>query len=718
MLPVDGVVAVYNLLLAAVWLGLSPRYAPAAALSAAHLVGASLFVLLRRRPRLTPATVWLREYYPLLWTLGFWLELDYLLPLLHPVFFDPIVQRLDVALFGASWSTEWIARAPSLWLSEPMHVLYMLFPLVAVPPLWFGLTGRRDALRDVALGLTLCYLACAVVYLLFPVAGPHFATPAGASAARGLFYRLGSDYAKLGIIIGDPRGSAFPSYHVAAAVVTACVAWRWWRPAVAWTVTAVGAGLSVSTVYTQNHYVLDAVAGAALALGLEALVLPPLRRRMARAAPAAGPASRPAAQPPGPALLNRRKLYRFPWSRTDNCGGWVEVTDRCNLACPGCYRHRLQGHRPLNLVERDIVRCHQLTRCDAMAIAGGEPLIYPDLPAVVRFMARRGIKPVVLTGGEGLTLEQARELKRAGVAKFHFHVDANQRRPGWEDRSETEMNQLRQHYADLVHELGGVQCGYNVTVTRRSLRDLPSVVAWCRRNYDRVQHVSLIAFRSIPLGAGLEYQVLGKRVDLAGNQYSTTHADEISITTEEMLATLAASDCALVPSAYLNGSSDTTTYKYLIAVSVGSRSGAWGHLGYRTMELVQAAYHLARGRYCAFLRNPVAGHKVFALALVDAEVRRTLRSYLRAVAHDPRRLFERLYVQTVHLQQPNEVLNGAVNLCDDCANAMVYEDRLIPSCRWDEFRLYGGVVVPVRREVAGVAAGRDAAAWPPAGEAR
>jgi hypothetical protein len=83
-------------------------------------------------------------------------------------------------------------------------------------------------------------------------------------------------------------------------------------------------------------------------------------------------------------------------------------------------------------------------------------------------------------------------------------------------------------------------------------------------------------------------------------------------------------------------------------------------------------------------------------------VRRTLGRYLRAVARDPRRLFERLYAQTVHLQQPNEVLDGAVNLCDDCANAMVLDDRLIPSCRWDEFRLYGGPIVPVRRAAAAV----------------
>jgi membrane-associated phospholipid phosphatase len=279
MLPVDGIVAAYNLLLAVVWAALAPRFAPAPALAAAHLAGASLLLMLRRRPRLSQLTGWLREYYPLLWVIGFWLELDYLLPLLHPAFFDPFVRRLDVVLFGASWSTEWSARAPSAWLSEPMHLLYMLFPLVAVPPLWFGLTGRRDALRDVTMRLTLCYLACCLVYLRVPVLGPHAATLGGAPVARGMFRHLAGDYALLGEWVGDPPGTAFPSFHVAGAVVTAWVAWRWWRPAVAAAVTAAAAGISISTVYTQNHYVLDAVAGATIALLLQVLVAPALARR-------------------------------------------------------------------------------------------------------------------------------------------------------------------------------------------------------------------------------------------------------------------------------------------------------------------------------------------------------------------------------------------------------------------------------------------------------
>ena len=275
MRPVDGIVALYNLLLCMVWGSLASKVGFAPWLAVAHLAGASLVLGLRRGTGLSRVTACLREYYPLLWIVGFWYELDYLLPLLHPAFFDGTIERLDVALLGASWGREWVLRAPSLWLGEPMYLLYMLFPLVAVPPLWFGLTRRREALRDVTLGLTLSYLCCCLVYLLLPVAGPEVVLPAGAPPARGVFYRLLGEYAR----VGDALGTAFPSYHAAAAVVIAAGAWRWWRAGVAGVVTALACGLAVSAVYTRHHYVMDVVAGVALALALEALVLPGLRRR-------------------------------------------------------------------------------------------------------------------------------------------------------------------------------------------------------------------------------------------------------------------------------------------------------------------------------------------------------------------------------------------------------------------------------------------------------
>ncbi len=274
--PADWLCGGYNLLLAVVWAGV-PVTPLAPPLSLAHLAAAALPFLLRRAgPDLPRGVAALREAYPLLWILGFWTELGYLLPLLHPAFFDSAIQRLDRAAFGVHWHVEWMARAPSLWLSEPMHLLYMLFPpLLVVPPVAFLLAGRRDALRDVALRLPLTYLACCLVYLAFPVTGPERVAPAGAALTGGVFYRLVPVYWK----VGNSLGTAFPSFHVAAAVTMVFVLGRWLGRAAGWAAAALALAMSLSTVYTRHHYAVDAAAGATLALALQVVAVPLLERR-------------------------------------------------------------------------------------------------------------------------------------------------------------------------------------------------------------------------------------------------------------------------------------------------------------------------------------------------------------------------------------------------------------------------------------------------------
>ena len=396
--------------------------------------------------------------------------------------------------------------------------------------------------------------------------------------------------------------------------------------------------------------------------------------------------------------IERKKLYRFPWSKTDNCGGWVEVTDECDLTCEGCYRNRLSGHRPLEEVKEDIVSCQSVTNCDAMAIAGGEPLIYPHIVEVVDFISKRKMKPVLLTNGEKLTKALASELKKAGLAKFHFHVDSGQKRNGWTGKNEKELNALRQHYADMIWDIGGVQCGFNVTVYRSTLRFLPDIVRWCSENIHKVQHISLIAFRAIPLKDEIRIMAGREHIDPSQLHNVTDRLEEINITSEEMFATVEAMFPALRPCAYLGGTAAPETYKYLVAVNVGSRGKTYGALGAKTVELVQVFYHFFLRRYCSFLRNPKAGKKLFILSLWDGELRRTFGHFLKSMFRNPLILFEKIYTQTIHFQQPNEILNGQVNLCDGCANMMAYKGRLINSCRLDEYRMFGQPVIVMMEE--------------------
>jgi hypothetical protein len=394
--------------------------------------------------------------------------------------------------------------------------------------------------------------------------------------------------------------------------------------------------------------------------------------------------------------IDRKRMFKFPWSRSDNPGGWVEVTDECDLSCPGCYRHNLSGHVPLEEVKADILRLKKLVNCDGIAIAGGEPLLYPPLLEVVEFITRNGLKSMLLTNAEKLTWEFAMDLRRAGLTKILIHVDSQQKRPGWEGKTENEMNQLRQRYADLIWEIGRVHCGFHLTIYRSTLPEIPGVVEWFRKNIHKVQHLSLIAFRGLPLAEDIEYVADGQKVDLSHLRTSFTNLEEISISADEIFETLEKQFPDAHPSAYLNGTTAPETYKYLIITNLGSKEKIYGTIGHRTIELTQMFHHLIKGKYSVSTKNMKVGKKVFLLSPLDPEIRKAFLRFIGASVKNPARILDRIRIQTLNIQQPREVINGENNLCDGCLNQMLYKGKLINSCTLDEFRLFGALLTPIR----------------------
>ena len=163
--------------------------------------------------------------------------------------------------------------------------------------------------------------------------------------------------------------------------------------------------------------------------------------------------------------LDHRKLYRLPWSVTDNVISWLEPTKECNIYCDGCYSANAKGsHKSLAQVSADLDVFEKFRQTDAVSVAGGDPLVHPQIVEVVRMIAARGLKPVVNTNGHGLTPALLRGMKGAGLAGFTFHVDSLQTRPGWKGATEIELNDLRQQYADQVAEVGGLSCAFNSTL--------------------------------------------------------------------------------------------------------------------------------------------------------------------------------------------------------------------------------------------------------------
>jgi hypothetical protein len=137
------------------------------------------------------------------------------------------------------------------------------------------------------------------------------------------------------------------------------------------------------------------------------------------------------------AAIDHRELYRLPWTLPDKAISWLEPTSACDLACDGCYRENIpSSHKPLAQVRAEIETFRRLRNSDGISIAGGDPLMHPEIVEIVRHVRELGMKPILNTNGGRLSRELLRELKKAGVYGFTFHVDGKQGRPGWKGKNE------------------------------------------------------------------------------------------------------------------------------------------------------------------------------------------------------------------------------------------------------------------------------------------
>ena len=211
--------------------------------------------------------------------LGDWAPL-LLLPLLYvelpilmgglpgPVrYYDPIVAEMEGGLFGYQPAFEWAGAWPSPVLSELLHASYLsYYALIYLPPLllYVGVTGARDpverssAFHETVLALTVTFLVCFAIFVVFPVQGPRYlgvlaGVPDG--PARDLVLAV--------LERGSSRGAAFPSSHVAVAVAQALLALRH-QPRLGRWVMALALGLAAGAVYGGFHYAVDALAGVAV----------------------------------------------------------------------------------------------------------------------------------------------------------------------------------------------------------------------------------------------------------------------------------------------------------------------------------------------------------------------------------------------------------------------------------------------------------------------
>ncbi|MDY6874568.1 MAG: radical SAM protein, partial [Chloroflexota bacterium] len=234
--------------------------------------------------------------------------------------------------------------------------------------------------------------------------------------------------------------------------------------------------------------------------------------------------------------LDKRNLYRLPWSMNDNPIAWLEITDICNLKCEGCYRSTISGHKPLEEIKEELRFFKRWRNPDNVSIAGGEPLLHPQIREIVSYIRELDMKPIILTNAAKLTPAFLKELKQAGLAGFTIHIDSHQGRPGWEEKSEAEHNELRQYYAEMIHKVGGLYTIFNCTVYPSTYDEIPDILRWGQENIRVVQGLVFITYRTAATDTYKALDIDSREVDMSKLSYITDSFDEQFVTGPEVVA--------------------------------------------------------------------------------------------------------------------------------------------------------------------------------------
>jgi membrane-associated phospholipid phosphatase len=218
----------------------------------------------RRWPR-APAVKAMREVLPFLTCILIYTNLHDTIGFVNPHDVHHYLAGLDRALFGivpCVWAERFITPGRTELMSFFYANFFWIAPSTSLILLW---QRRLPEFRAATLGVLMCFYVGYLLYLVFPAAPPRlvlvYEFKRNLSGYQQLFSNLSARAFQL--LPLDSR-AAFPSLHAAVSLVVLVYAWRyvrWWF----WVLVPFCLGLWVSTVYLRHHYVVDLLAGWALA---------------------------------------------------------------------------------------------------------------------------------------------------------------------------------------------------------------------------------------------------------------------------------------------------------------------------------------------------------------------------------------------------------------------------------------------------------------------
>lgn len=364
-------------------------------------------------------------------------------------------------------------------------------------------------------------------------------------------------------------------------------------------------------------------------------------------------------------IIKKFDLHKLNWTIKDNPNGWIEPTTYCQLKCPGCYRGLAEEnpqriHEELENLKTQVDWFIKNRNTQTISIAGGEPLMYPKLNTLIEYISNKGLKTKIYTNGIALNQKRLTKLKEAGVTEVIVHIDKYQRN----NSSENEMNRLREKYCNLFRKIGGVNLGFIMPLSKQNLDDLEVLSKFFQRNSDIINLVVFTVYKEMLPEKKISNQL---KINMEGVSSAVKKSFGLSY-------------CA-----YL-GKERSDNVSWLFSLSSYGKGEFLGSFDKEFYRKIQERYYGKKNKHFITIKNRAVSLWRLFLWSTNSSVRKVLLNTLKTGVSS-------INTQVVLIIDAPEQIGGKWDLCDGCPDAMLFEDKLIPSCLLERIKADENILI-------------------------
>lgn len=390
------------------------------------------------------------------------------------------------------------------------------------------------------------------------------------------------------------------------------------------------------------------------------------------------------------------EMIRMPYDGENVPHIVIEVNQQCNISCKACYKDKFGMTKPLEQIQAEIDFAITQRNLSAVTLAGGEPILHPQLNEIISYISNKGIMVQMLSNGYALTPQKLAGYKRCGLKEIFLHVDKHQKRPDFPEGIDNEMdlNPLRDKIGRMIKE-SGITASLEITLYQSSLPELDEFMAYVLRSplFTRLLVTCCTDFDKLAFGFK-KAKVLNacyENSQTEADSGATRLKNELFNPEKEVIERFK-KNLEMEPFGYVASSESDKSLRWVFyySFSIINKDGQCEsfHLEKDFGNLVRLSNWSSAKRSKPLSFGRILGQKDSVIllslyALTSLNPRTTFKTlkFLLKLLKPGSHIFHKSF--TYQLTGPTLNADGSIEYCKDCPDATVRNGKLVPVCMAD-----------------------------------